>query len=153
MPAANSDTHATNWISGYEPRTVLLATSLTPSNLYGAISACRGYATLDQNLRISYTLNGMVMGSVLPSITTSYTASIHVEDPDGLASDAIMLVEIVSDGGKVVASMPGGGATFDWTVTLGSQTAHYFYLRISTASNVSGGPGATAWTAPVWTGR
>jgi hypothetical protein len=29
MPAANSDTHATNWITGYEVRTVLPAESLT----------------------------------------------------------------------------------------------------------------------------
>lgn len=151
MPAANSDTHATNWISGYEPRTALLAPSLTASDLYGAMSACRGYATLDQNLRVSYTLNDAVMGSTLalPSIAT---AKIHIEDPDGTSSDAITLVEIISDSGKVVASMPGSGTTFDWTVTLTSQTAHYFYLRISTASNVSGGPGVTAWTAPVWTG-
>jgi hypothetical protein len=24
---------------------------------------------------------------------------------------------------------------------------------VTTASDVSGGPGVTAWTAPVWTGR
>lgn len=152
MPTASSDTHATNWISGYEPRTVLLAPSLTASDLYAAMGACRGYATLDQNLRVSYSVNGMVMGSILSSTATSFTATIHVEDPDGVATDAITLVEVVADGGKVVASMPGSGTTFDWTVTLDSQGAHYFYLRISTASNVSGGPGVTAWTAPIWTG-
>lgn len=152
MPAANSDTHSPNWISGYDVRTVLLAPSLTPANLYAAISACRGYATQDKNLRISYTLNDAVMGSTISS-TSTYTASIHIQDPDRVSSDTITLVEIVSDGGKVVASMPGSSTTFDWTVTLTSTTAHYFYLRVSTASSITDGPGVTAWTAPVWTGR
>ena len=152
MPSANSDTHSPNWISGYEPRTVLLAPSLTRADLYGAMSACRGYATLDKNLHVTYSLNGQVMGSTL-SPTSTYTASIHIQDPDGTPSDAVTLVEIVSDGGKVVASFPANSNTVDWTVTLTSGTAHYFYLRVSTNSNVSGGPGLTAWTAPVWTGR
>lgn len=152
MPAANSDTHATNWISGYDVRTVLLAPSLSPANLYAAMSACRGYATQDKNLQISYTLNGQVMGSTLPRAST-YTASIHVRDPDGTPNDAITLIEIVSDGGKVVASLPANSATVDWTLSLASGGAHYFYLRVSTMSNITGGPGVTAWTAPIWTGR
>ncbi len=153
MPSANSDTHYPDWIAGHEMRTVLLAPSLTPDNLYAAMSGCRGYATLDKNLRVSYTLNGAVMGSVLAAGTGVYKASIQVVDPDRVKSDAITLVEIVSDGGKVVASVPVSGNTVDLTVTLNSESAHYFYLRVSTASPLNGGPGVTAWTAPVWTGR
>jgi hypothetical protein len=153
MPSANSDTHNPDWITGYEERTVLLAPSLTPDNLYSAMSGCRGYATLDKNLRISYTLNGAVMGSVLAAGASVYKASIQISDPDRAKSDAITLVEIVSDGGKVVASVPTSGNTVDLTVTLSSESAHYFYLRVSTASPLNGGPGVTAWTAPVWTGR
>ena len=153
MPSANSDTHNPDWIAGYEMRTVLLAESLTPQNLYAAMSACRGYATLDKNLRISYTLNGIVMGSVLPTVTDTFVASIHIEDPDGTPSDAITLVEIVSDGGIVVASIPTSGNVVDLNVPLNSDSAHYYYLRVTTASNLDGVPGVTAWTAPVWTGR
>lgn len=153
MPAANSDTHSANWISGSKVRTVLLAESLTAEDLYGAMRASRGYATQDVNLEISYTLNGAVMGSVLGADPSVYTASIHIEDPDGVASDAITLVEIVSDGGLVVANKLGGSTVFDWEVTLESGTSHYYYLRVTTASNASGGEGVTAWTAPVWTGR
>lgn len=92
------------------------------------------------------------MGSMLSPASTC-TASIHVQDPDNAPNDAITLVEIVSDGGKVVASIPAHSNMVDWAVTLTAGTAHYFYLRVSTESNVSGGPGLTAWTAPVWTGR
>ena len=153
MPTASSDTHSPDWISGYESRTVLLAPSLSRADLYDAMSACRGYATLDKNLRISYALNDKAMGSVLSTVGTSYTAKVHIEDPDGVPSDAITLVEVVSDGGKVVASVTTGGTAVDLTIDLSSHSAHYFYLRVSTESNVSGGPGVTAWTAPVWTGR
>jgi hypothetical protein len=34
-----------------------------------------------------------------------------------------------------------------------SSTSRYYYVRVTTASDVTGGPGFTAWTAPVWTGR
>ncbi|HEX7392662.1 MAG TPA: CehA/McbA family metallohydrolase [Thermoplasmata archaeon] len=153
MPSANSDTHNPDWIAGHEMRTVLLAESLTADNLYAAMNGCRGYATLDKNLRISYTLNDQVMGSVLTADSSAYTASIHIEDPDGVASDAITLVEIISDGGVVVASMPGGSTVFDWEVSFESDSSHYYYVRVTTASALSGGEGITAWTAPVWTGR
>ncbi len=153
MPTANSDTHISDWISGYEMRDVLLAPSLTPANLYDAMSASRGYATLDKNLRISYTLNGQVMGSILAPGTTKYTAAIHIEDPDRSAVDEITLVEIVSDRGTVVASIPTGGTMVDLTVPLSSASSHYYFVRVSTQSGADGLPGQTAWTAPVWTGR
>jgi len=152
MPTCNSDTHYPNWISGYEFRTVLLASSLTPVGLYDAMRNQRGYGTEDKNLRITYTLNGQVMGSTLAAPATSYAAKIHVEDPDG-AADAITGVEIVSGGGVVVASKATNASVVDWSVALRSATSRYYYVRVTTASNSAGVPGLTAWTAPVWTGR
>lgn len=153
MPSANSDTHYSDWIAGHEMRTVLLAPSLTPENLYAAMSASRGYATLDSNLRVYYTLNGAVMGSTLSSLTSKYSAMVHIEDPDGTPEDSITFVEVVSDGGEVVASVHTSGTVVDLTIPLNSGSAHYFFLRVTTASDLSGSPGLTAWTAPVWTGR
>jgi hypothetical protein len=151
MPSANSDTHNPDWISGSEIRTVLLAPSLTPSNLYDAMRANRGYGTLDQNLEVYFAVDGAIMGSTLSSVRSRCTATIHIEDPDGIASDAITLVEIVSDGGVVVASMPADSTVVDWTIELNTQGASYFFLRVTTASDLSGAEGVTAWTAPVWT--
>lgn len=152
MPAANSDTHADNWIVGYECRTVLLAESLTDENLYDAMVARRGYATIDKNLRLDFELNGEIMGSILPAPAAKYAATIHIEDPDHIPSDDITLVEIISDFGEVVATLECGATTVDWTVTLKSHDARYFYVRVSTASNVPGEQGLTAWSAPIWTG-
>jgi len=154
MPTATADTHSADWISGSELRTVLLSPSLDREDLYDAMRSNRGYATLDSNLRISFALNGAVMGSVLPEGESVLQADIRIEDPDGVATDAISMVEIVSDGGVVVASMRGDGTTvFDWSVTLGSETASYYFVRVYTESGDLGLPGVTAWTAPVWTGQ
>lgn len=154
MPTATGDTHEADWISGCEMRTVLLAPSLTRDDLYDAMRSGRGYATLDSNLEIYFTLNGVVMGSVLSPDTSEFEAVIHIEDDDSVATDAITLVEIVSDGGVVVATMEGDGTTvFDCSVTLDSETSSYYLLRVYTESGDLGLPGITAWTAPVWTGR
>jgi hypothetical protein len=157
MPAANADTHAADWIAGWELRTVLLAPRLTPADLYAAMSAGRGYATVDRNLRVRYTVNGEVMGSVLSPTTTKYAITLRAEDPDGLP---ITRLEIISDGGAVVASRATNGAAVEWSTTLSSATARYFYARIRSASSphnvlaqVTGGGGVAAVTAPVFTGR
>jgi len=152
MPAAVSDTHSPDWISGSPARTVLLATSLGRASLYAALRNNRGYATIDENLRVSYTLNGAVMGSSLLPGTTGFTARIAASDPDG-TSDRITSIEIVSDGGAVVASKAFSSPSVSWTVDLSSDRSRYYYVRITTASDPSGQPGTTAWTAPVWTGR
>jgi hypothetical protein len=161
MPTANSDTHEADWIWGRDMRTVLLAKSLTAPDLYAAMRAQRGYGTLDKNLSIRFSVNGSVMGSTLAGTASAYTADVKIWDPDALAgraSDAVTLVEVVSDGGAVVRSYKpsaaAGTKTITWTAKGLPVNARYFWVRVSTASDdVSGVPGVTAWTAPVWTGR
>jgi len=161
MPSANSDTHSADWIWGNDVRTVLLAERLKPADLYAAMRAQRGYATMDKNLSIRFGVNGGVMGSTLPRPASSYTADVKIWDPDALAgraSDAVTLVEIVSDRGAVVRSLkpsPAAGTkTIAWTAKGLPVTARYFWVRVSTASeDFNHVPGVTAWTAPVWTGR
>ncbi len=158
MPAANSDTHSADWGAGSPVRTVLLAPSLELDDLVEAIREQRGYATLEDDLRVQYTLDGRVMGETLDAAPETATAWVHVEDPDADPADAVTKLEIVSDGGVVVAERVFGEADGDttsveWLVELDASAARYFYVRVSTASTVTGGPGITAWTAPVWTGR
>ena len=126
-----------------------------------AMRAQRGYATMDKNLSIRFSVNGGVMGSTLSGTASAYTADVKIWDPDALAgraADAVTLVEIVSDGGKVVRSYKpstaAGTKAIAWTEKELPVTARYFWVRVSTASDdVNMRPGVTAWTAPVWTGR
>lgn len=148
MPLAVSDTHAPNWITGSPVRTVLLVDAVTPDAILSALRAQRGYATLDENLRISYRLAGAVMGSTV-DVSGPVSAEVVVEDPDG-AGDAITKLELVAGGGAVVATHvpPPCTTSVTWTPTIAAVS--WAYLRVTTASDVSGGPGVTAWTAPVW---
>ena len=152
LPSANSDTHYADWITGCDVRTVLLARNLTRQDLVDAMRHSRGYATEDKNLEIRYTLGGAVMGSILAP-KSSYQASIHISDPD-LMGDKIKLVEIVADGGEVVASKSFDANTVTWAPVLSSVDGQrYYFVRVTTASDFWGNEGVTAWTAPVWTGR
>jgi hypothetical protein len=152
LPSANSDTHYADWITGCDVRTVLLAQNLTRQDLVDAMRHSRGYATEDKNLEIRYTVDGAVMGSIVAP-KSSYVASIHISDPD-LMGDEIKLVEIVADGGVVVASKSFDANTVTWEPVLSSVDGErYYFVRVTTASDFWGNEGVTAWTAPVWTGR
>lgn len=150
MPVAVSDSHYINWdttTAPYEFRTVLLAPKLTRTGLFAAMRAHRGYATMDEDLRVDFKVDRAVMGSVITP-ATRYAVSVAVTDPDALApGDEITKLELVSDGDAVAASRSVSGHSVTWTPTVSSSTARYFWLRVTT------GDGVTAWTAPVWTGR
>ncbi len=156
MPTATEDDHYGTWISTLGIRTVLLAPSLSRADLYDAMRAGRGYATLDSNLEIRFDVDGAVMGSDLtdPGAAT-YTASLQVFDPDALG-DEITLIEIVSDHNVTVWSCePGGNSFSDMEIVLSGEDApRYFFVRVTTVSPLNGEvSGLTAWTAPVWTGN
>lgn len=156
MPMANSDAHYGGWIKDQPVRTALYSTANTKAALYEALKARRGYAATDINLVLGYSLNGAIMGSNLNNPTgTTYTANIQVSDPDNVASDNITKLELVSDGGQVVASVNTNSTSVTWSPTVTSSTSHYYYVRVTTASDSAsnGAPGVTAWSAPVWTGR
>ena len=154
MPTATEDDHYGDWISPLGIRTVLLAPSLTRENLYEAMREGRGYATLDSNLEIYFTLDGGVMGSNLSAPDGTYKALIDIHDEDGL-EDEITRVEIVTDGGVVVANITTSGCDVQLDIDLVDADARYFFVRVTTASplNELGVEGVTAWTAPVWTGN
>lgn len=153
LPSANSDRHYDEWITACDVRTVLLAKSLTRKDLLEAMRASRGYATEDKDLEVRYTLDGAVMGSTVAT-KGSYKAKVQVYDPDGAPTDAITRIEIVADGGEVVASSPKyDKAMVTWETTVPSTDERYFFVRVTTASDFWGDEGVTAWTAPVWTGR
>ncbi|UCE92198.1 MAG: CehA/McbA family metallohydrolase [Methanobacteriota archaeon] len=156
MPTATEDDHYGDWISPLGIRTVLLAESLTRENLYDAMREGRGYATLDDNLNIRFTLNGEVMGSNLSRPgDAEYVASIEIDDPDG-KGDEITMVEIVSDGNETVRCFyPNSDEFTNLDIRLsGDDAPRYFFVRVTTASPLNGDiEGVTAWTAPVWTGN
>lgn len=58
-----------------------------------------------------------------------------------------VFVEVISDHGEVVASRNVGVLEFDFEITVKSDTARYFYLKLYSRI------GEATWSSPVWTGR
>ena len=138
-PTNNQNNHKGQWGDASEARTVVLAKSLTEEALYDAMRDRRVYATQDSDLTVYYTLNGAVMGSILPK-SKEAEITVFLSDP---TDEAIGNVEVVADGGKVIDSAYVGTPSQVLELPV-SGGYNYYYLRITQPD------GDVAVTAPVW---
>lgn len=138
-PTNNQTNHEENWGTESDARTVVLAEELTEEALYEAMQAMRVYATEDKDLSIIYKLNGAIMGSIIPQAEV-LTITAELQD---LSDNAIGTVDVITDEGKIVASVTAedGESTVSMTVP---GEYHYYYLRITQPD------GDIAVTAPIW---
>lgn len=138
-PTNNQNNHNGQWGDASSARTVILAKTLTEEALYDAMKDRRVYATQDSDLTVYYTLNGAVMGSILPK-SEKAEITVFLSDP---TDEAIGSVEVVTDGGAVLDSADVG--TPAQVLELPASGGHnYYYLRITQPD------GDVAVTAPVW---
>ena len=120
-------------------RTAVLCEQLTEESLFQAIRDHRVYATQDADLSIVYNLNGSLMGSTLHE-TETLQAEITISDP---TDSSIGLVEVIADGGTVVASQTVNTAKGTLSLSIPGGY-HYYFLRITQPDQQQ------AVTAPVW---
>ncbi len=145
-PAANSDNHNAKWIKGYDRRTAIIATGLTREELFAAIRKHRVYATENSNLHINFFINDSIMGSEIPR-SSQFVAKIELLDPDTFDSyDKITSVQIIGNGGKVVASFPCMDHTVNWTHHFDKEDSSNTYYFLKTKNF----RGELAFTAPIW---
>ncbi|WP_300382528.1 5'-nucleotidase C-terminal domain-containing protein, partial [Clostridium sp.] len=144
-PSNNQDNHKGRWGNANTARTVLQAYDLSRESLYDAIRERRVYSTEDENLRISYEVNGNTMGSIIEDKDV-LNFNIEIEDLD--LKDKINKVSIIGDGGKIVKSFNNINTnTEKITFTLDESVSSYYYVRIDQADN------DIAVTAPIWVGE
>lgn len=138
-PTNNQNNHNGQWGDASRARTVILAETLTEEALYDAMKDRRVYATQDSDLTVYYTLNGAVMGSILPK-SEEAEITVFLSDP---TDEAIGSVEVVADGGEVIDSAYVGtpSQVLELSVPGGYS---YYYLRVTQPD------GDVAVTAPVW---
>lgn len=138
-PTNNQNNHNGQWGDASRARTVILAETLTEEALYAAMKDRRVYATQDSDLTVYYTLNGAVMGSILPK-SEEAEITVFLSDP---TDEAIGNVEVVTDKGEVLAQQRVETPTkmLEMSVSGGH---NYYYLRITQPD------GDVAVTAPVW---
>lgn len=138
-PTNNQNNHNGQWGDASRARTVILAETLTEEALYDAMKNRRVYATQDSDLTVYYTLNGAVMGSMIPK-SEEAEITVFLSDP---TDAAVGKVEVIADGGVVLDSADVG--TPAQVLELSVSGGHsYYYLRITQPD------GDVAVTAPVW---
>ena len=157
-PTSGLDNHGLTGIPTLKSRAFVLAAAKTKAALLEGMRKRRTYASLDSNIQARYSVNGAIMGSTLaqPGV---FRFDISITDPDSADPRAkITKLDIVSDGGKVVATHgPSTPATtIRWQPTVRDAKAHYFFVRVWSAgggdSPKSEANQPVAWLAPVWTG-
>jgi len=142
-PSNNQDNHKGNWMFSNDARTVVLAPELTRDAIFEAIRQKRVYATEDKDLRVTYFLNGAVMGS---SLDNPSTLNFNITFSDAQITDIITKVSIIANGGVVVASTTPNTNAGTWNFTMPTDPYSFYYVRIDQADT------DVAVTAPVWTG-
>ena len=145
-PTNNQDNHKGKWGNANDARDVILTDDFSEQGIYEAIRALRMYATEDKNLELTYTVNGLMMGSSITEIPDKLNVEVTVNDPD--ASDSIAKVEVVANSGKVAytwdnAAQLGSGKL---SATLDPSYSYYF-IRVTQKD------GDLAVTSPVWVGE
>ena len=145
-PTNNQDNHKGKWGNANDARDVVLTADFTEEGIYDAIRNYRVYATEDKNLELNYTVNGLVLGSIIEEVPEVLNIEVSFFDPD--ASDSISKVEVIVNSGKVahVWDDPAVLSAGVLTAALAPDYS-YYYLRVTQ------GDSDIAVTAPVWVGE
>ena len=140
-PDASTDAHSPNW--GNAGRcTGILAPGLSQRNVLAALKSRHCYSTLDHNCRLSFTVNGAVMGDVVAEPCTDVRVEVSVEDPD--PKDATAKIELFEDGAVVKTDEPKTPSR-QWKTTCSPPPGgHYYFVKATQAD------GNVLWSAPVW---
>ena len=135
-PTNNQDNHNASWGTANNHRTVLLAKELTRSALYDAMANRRVYATEDKNMKVDFTINGEVMGTILDHSPSELNVSVKAST----STANIGRIELIGENGRVVKAKTFLSKTAQWDFTIPAEHKHY-YIKI--------GPSFT-FTAPIW---
>lgn len=142
-PTINQDNHGENWGIANDVRTVVLAPFLNRDEIFKAIKERRVYATEDKNLKLMYTANGRIMGSILEKPAD---IEINIRVTDGDEKDKVARIEVISKGGTVVKSKFFESNDIRWSFKL-NPVNRYYYVKVIQAD------GDFAFSAPIWTGK
>lgn len=144
-PTNNQDNHKKEWGTANTARTVIYTTDLSTDGLYEALHDMRVYATEDNNLEITYTLNDEVLGTIIDKVPDTAHFEVEINDPD--ESDRIQSISIISNGGKAIYSESYNGQYVTMDYELLDPVPGYYYIKVVQQD------GHIAVTAPIWLGK
>lgn len=140
-PDGSDDTHREQWgNSGLW--TVVLAPGLSRDSVIDALKSRHCYSTRDRNCRLTFTLNGAIMGDVLTTPAATAAVEITVADPD--EGDTITAIDLYADG-EILQSDTPDAISRTWTLTLTPDPGeHYYFVKVTQAD------GNLLYSAPIW---
>lgn len=152
-PTANQDNHFRNWGTITTARTAVLADRLTKNDILQALKARRVYATEDQNLHVSFTVNGQPLGSIIRTQNPQdLTIEAQVSDPD--EPNAQYRIELYGDeiGGDMIEDAleeveREGDGPVSFSERRFESGRSFFFIKVFQEGS---GREDLAWTAPVW---
>ena len=145
-PTNNQDNHKGKWGNANDARDVIITDDFSEAGIYEAIRALRMYATEDKNLELTYTVNGLMMGSSITEIPDKLNVEVTVNDPD--ASDSIAKVEVVANSGKVAYTWDNAAQLRSGKLSATLDPSYsYYFIRVTQKD------GDLAVTSPVWVGE
>ena len=145
-PTNNQDNHKGKWGNANDARDVILTDDFSEQGIYEAIRALRMYATEDKNLELTYTVNGLMMGSSITEVPDKLNIEVTVNDPD--ASDSIAKVEVVANSGKVAYTWDNAAQLRSGKLSAALDPSYsYYFIRVTQKD------GDLAVTSPVWVGE
>ena len=145
-PTNNQDNHKGKWGNANDARDVILTDDFSEQGIYEAIRALRMYATEDKNLELTYTVNGLMMGSSITEVPDKLNVEVTVNDPD--ASDSVAKVEVVANSGKVAYTWDNAAQLRSGKLSATLDPSYsYYFIRVTQKD------GDLAVTSPVWVGE
>ena len=141
----DQDSHYINFDRSSKGRTVVLAPSLTRTNILDAFRQRRFYASEDWNAHANFSINNHVMGSIFNDVSNP-SIGITMSDPDGEAISSVKVWYGVPGSGitpTVLTSNLNSSSLYFTHNTLAGST-YYYYAEITQAD------GDKIWTAPIW---
>ncbi len=137
--AGAGDNHSGTWGTAYPARLAILANNLTRTDLLAAMQARRFFSTLDQNLSLSFKINGQEMGSTM--IAGNYSLQIQAADGNNEIFTEVVLFD---KNHNIVSTWTPNVTNVNITSTLNTLHGDYFYVKVKQAD------GQEAITSPIW---
>ena len=141
-----SDSHGSRWGYNIMPgKTVIMATERSREAFLDSLINNRFYATESGNVKLKYSVNGIVAPADLP-LSKIYDFEIELSSFKEDESTEPVYLEIISDNGNPVLTADIAKSR-KLNLRVESETARYFYLRLIDKE------GRKTWSYPVFCGR
>ncbi|MBS4028971.1 MAG: tandem-95 repeat protein [Ignavibacteriales bacterium] len=144
-PCANQDNHNTTFGRVNQQRTVVLAPSLTRTNVLDALRNRRTYATEDHNLQIQFEVGTHRMGEIFTH-SGAINFRVKINDSDVEQVSTIQLRYGVPGSGSAPTTLTSATNrdSLIYTYNQALNSTYYFYVYVQQAD------GNEAWSAPMW---